>query len=450
MGQLFGTDGIRGVANKDLTPELALKAAKATAFVLNKKLDRKAKILIGTDTRISADMLTEAMAAGFLAVGADVYKLGVIPTPAIPILLKHYGADIGVMISASHNPAKYNGIKLFDKNGFKLPDEVENEIEKSIFDGVIAEGEDTGRVYAAVDAADIYAEAVRKIGIPEFSKPLKIFVDCANGASAVTAKKVFAGINADIEFLNVEPDGKNINKQCGSTNIALLGEKVVKEKADLGIAFDGDADRCLICDEKGRILDGDRLIAAIALYLKSKGKLAGDMIAVTTMSNMGFIKYMKNHGVGAELTRVGDRYVLEAMLKYGISIGGEQSGHIILLDCNSTGDGEMTALFFLRVLAEGGRSAGDYYDDVAFYPQISVNIKAENAVKDQLVCNETFTKEVELKRALFGEKGRIIVRPSGTEPLVRIMVEGEDEALVKSVAGELLILAEKIISTLES
>ncbi len=450
MGQLFGTDGIRGVANKDLTPELALKTAKATAFVLNKKLNKKAKVIIGSDTRISASMLIDAMSAGFCSAGADVYKLGIIPTPAIPILLKHFEADIGVMISASHNPAKYNGIKLFDKNGFKLPDAVENEIEQGIFESVTTDDENVGKVFEIADCADIYANKVKEFVSASFKKDFKVIIDCANGASSVCAEKIFSAINADFTYLNNDYDGYNINKKCGSIYVEELGKEVVKQGADLGIAFDGDADRCLICDEKGRVLDGDRIIASIALDLKANGKLNNNKIAVTTMSNMGFLKYMSNHGIDYELTRVGDRYVLEEMLKSGLSIGGEQSGHIILLDRNSTGDGEMTAVAFLEVLAKSGRKASEYYDDVVFYPQISVNIKADAEMKAALTCNEKFMKAVEDKRTVLADKGRIIVRPSGTEPLVRIMVEGENEALVKQISGDLVLTAQKVISDLEA
>lgn len=450
MGQLFGTDGIRGVANKDLTPELALKAAKATAFVLNKKLNKKAKVIIGSDTRISASMLIDAMSAGFCSAGADVYKLGIIPTPAIPILLKHFEADIGVMISASHNPAKYNGIKLFDKNGFKLPDAVENEIEQGIFEGVTTDDENVGKVFEIADCADIYANKVKEFVSASFKKDFKVIIDCANGASSVCAEKIFSAINADFTYLNNDYDGYNINKKCGSIYVEELGKEVVKQGADLGIAFDGDADRCLICDEKGRVLDGDRIIASIALDLKANGKLNNNKIAVTTMSNMGFLKYMSNHGIDYELTRVGDRYVLEEMLKSDLSIGGEQSGHIILLDRNSTGDGEMTAVAFLEVLAKSGRKASEYYDDVVFYPQISVNIKADSEMKAALTCNEKFMKAVEDKRTVLADKGRIIVRPSGTEPLVRIMVEGENEVLVKQISGDLVLIAQKVISDLEA
>lgn len=450
MGQLFGTDGIRGVANKDLTPELALKTAKATAFVLNKKLNKKAKVIIGSDTRVSAAMLIDAMSAGFCSAGADVYKLGIIPTPAIPVLLKHFDADIGVMISASHNPSKYNGIKLFDKNGFKLPDSVEEEIESGILGGVIIDGENVGRVFEINDCADIYADKVKDYADASFNKKFKILVDCANGASSVCAEKIFSKINAEFVYLNRDYDGYNINKSCGSIYVEDLAKEVLKQGADLGIAFDGDADRCLICDDKGRVLDGDRIIAAIALDLKASGKLNNNKIAVTTMSNMGFLKYMTNHGINYELTRVGDRYVLEEMLRSGLSIGGEQSGHIILLDRNSTGDGEMTAVAFLEVVAKSGRKASEYYDDVVFFPQISVNIKADAEMKSALTCNEKFVNAVEKKRAVLGDRGRIIVRPSGTEPLVRIMVEGESEAEVKEISADLVLTAEKVISDLES
>ncbi len=445
MGKLFGTDGIRGVANVDLTAELAMKTAKAAAFVLNKQLNKKATVLIGTDTRISADMLTDAMAAGFTSLGADVLKTGIVPTPAIPILLKQFNADIGVMISASHNPAKYNGIKIFDKNGFKLPDAVENEIEGYIFNGVTCETENVGKVTVIENAADFYVEKIRSFGLPTFSKKFKIAVDCSNGAASVTAKKVFKDINADFEFLNTDFDGYNINKDCGSIHIDLLGKKVAAEGYDLGIAFDGDADRCLLCDEKGRIIDGDRLIAAVALYLKQEGKLNKNKIAVTTLSNMGFLRYMKENGVGAELTNVGDRYVLEAMKAEGLSIGGEQSGHIILLDRNSTGDGEMTAMAFLCVIAKSNRKASEYYDDVSFFPQISVNIKAEKAVKDALVNSAELKEAAEKARETLKDSGRVIIRPSGTEPLVRIMVEGEDKETVLKIAEDLKEVSENFI-----
>ncbi len=447
MERLFGTDGIRGVANADLSCELALKIARAAAQVLMKKTTKKPKVIIGADTRASGDMLCSAMASGFASAGADVVLLGVVPTPAVSYLAKLYKADIGVVISASHNPAKYNGIKLFNGQGYKLADEIEDEIENLIFNGQANVHETPGYIIQKSDATQDYVEYLLKSENATNLDGLKVVIDCANGASSNTANYLFNELGANVEIINNEPNGLNINKGCGSTHIDEISKAVIEYKADIGISFDGDADRCLAVDQNGEIIDGDRIIAALAIDMKSRGKLKKNTVVVTTLSNMGFTKTMRDNGIEVLATRVGDRYVLEEMKKEGLSLGGEQSGHVILLDINTTGDGQLTALSILSLLKRNNKKASYITDLVKSFPQIQSNISADNEQKSFLAEDIIFNGEVSKAASELGENGRVLVRPSGTEPLVRIMVEGIDLIIVERIAGHLTNIANKRIQS---
>lgn len=441
LGRLFGTDGIRGIANADLSCELALKTARATAQVLMKKSTKKPKVIIGADTRASGDMLTMAMASGFASAGAEVVLLGVVPTPAVSYLVKLYKADIGVVISASHNPAKYNGIKLFNGEGYKLADEIEDEIENLIFSGDANVHETPGFIIKKSDAVQDYVEYLLKSANSTRLDGLKVVIDCANGASSDTVNFLFNELGAIVEIINNEPNGLNINKGCGSTHIDVISKAVIEHKADIGISFDGDADRCLAVDENGEILDGDRIIAALAIEMKNKGKLKKNTVVVTTLSNMGFTKTMRDNGIEVLATRVGDRYVLEEMIKEGLSLGGEQSGHVILLDTNTTGDGQLTALSLLSLLKHTKQKASYITNLVKPFPQIQTNIKADKGQKSFLAEDIIFNSEVSKAANELGNNGRVLVRPSGTEPLVRIMVEGTELEMVEKISSHLTEVA---------
>lgn len=436
MGRLFGTDGARGVAITELTCETAMNIGRAAAIVLtkHKTAGTKAKILIGKDTRVSSDILEAALISGIMSVGADAVLLGVVPTPAVAYLVKQQDADAGVMISASHNSVEYNGIKLFAGTGFKLPDEVENEIEALILDNpelmTLKEGTEVGRVAVLDDAAGLYISHLAEcadIG----AKKLRVVADCANGSSSATARRLFDTLGVDCDIINAEPDGTNINEKCGSTHIDRLQEKVKEGGYDLGVAFDGDADRCLAVDEKGRLVDGDRLIAVISGNMKSKGILKKDTAVVTVMSNLGFHTYMKEHGISTVCTSVGDRYVLEEMLKSGYNIGGEQSGHIIFLDHATTGDGQLTAVKLISMLSGTDRKLSQYKDEFPDYPQLLINVKITPENKGMWDKNDTILASIKEAEEALGSDGRVLVRESGTEPLVRVMIEGKDAQKVE-------------------
>ena len=431
MGRLFGTDGARGVAITELTCELAMNIGRAAAIVLtkHKTAGSKAKILIGKDTRVSSDILEAALISGIMSVGADAVTLGVVPTPAVAYLVTKEMADAGVMISASHNSVEYNGIKLFAGTGFKLPDEVENEIEALILDTPermeLMSGTAVGRVSELTNAAETYVKHLVSASAIA-PNDLRIVADCANGSASATALGLFSklGVRADIIFS--EPDGCNINDGCGSTHIEKLCERVKNGSYDLGVAFDGDADRCLAVDDKGRIVDGDRLIAIISSKMKSDGALRNDTAVVTVMSNLGFHTYMKEHGINTVCTAVGDRYVLERMLKDGFNIGGEQSGHIIFLDHATTGDGQLTAVKLLSLLTQSGRRLSEYNDEFTDYPQLLENVKITDDKKGLWDKDEDILAAIREAEAALGADGRILVRESGTEPLLRVMIEGKD------------------------
>ena len=430
MGRLFGTDGARGVAITELSCETAMNIGKAAAIVLTKqkKKEGKAKILIGKDTRVSSDILEAALMAGIMSVGADVELLGVVPTPAVAYLVKYYDADAGVMISASHNSVEYNGIKLFSDSGFKLPDEVENEIEALILDTpekiTLCEGCEVGRVNRAANAADDYVKHL--LSTSDLSvKKLKVLVDCANGSASATAKDLFTRLNVDFDLMHHTPDGCNINENCGSTHVEKLCERVVSGGYDLAVAFDGDADRCLAVDENGKVVDGDKLIAIISKYMRDKGQLRNDTAVVTVMSNLGFHTYMKNNSLNTVCTAVGDRYVLEEMLKSGYNIGGEQSGHIIFLDYATTGDGQLTAVQLITMMNEVKTPLSQLTAGIEDYPQLLVNVKITETGKNKWDKNEAILAAIKEAETAMGDSGRVLVRESGTEPLVRVMLEGK-------------------------
>lgn len=449
MGRLFGTDGVRGVANELLTSELASKIGKAGAYVLSGGTEKKVKILIGRDTRISGQMLEAALTAGICSVGADVYILGVAPTPAVAYLTKEFGFDAGVVVSASHNSYEFNGIKFFDKTGYKLPDDTENEIEEYISgektDMPTPIGEKVGCVYDFSDKLTHYIEKAVSTAPVRFDG--KFFVlDCANGASYNTAKKAFEALGARVEVISDTPDGVNINDNCGSTHMENLVNKVKELQADAGFAFDGDADRMLAVDENGNIVDGDAIMAICANSMKKKGTLKNNTLVATVMSNLGLFIMGEKCGIDIPKTKVGDRYVLEEMLKGGHAIGGEQSGHVIFLDHNTTGDGLVSAIALASVMCEENKKLSELASIIDIYPQVLKNARVarsgDNSYSEDAVIMEAIGK---LEEKFSGE-GRVLIRPSGTEPLVRVMIEGKKQEEITRDAEELAKLIEERLS----
>lgn len=436
MGRLFGTDGVRGVANKELTASLAYDIGKAAAFVLSEG-NKKPLFIIGKDTRISGDMLENALTAGVLSVGGNVLSLGVIPTPAVANLVKHYNADAGVVISASHNSFEYNGIKLFSGKGFKLDDATEEKIEDIILAHEFSHpeyiGENLGRAYAADDAIDVYTKFLLSTFDGDL-KGVKVVLDTANGASYKTARMVYESLGADVTVIADEPDGININNACGSTHPEKLQEKVVEVGADIGFAFDGDADRLIVVDEKGRIIDGDRVMCICGEKLKKDGTLYDNKITATVMSNIGLHKHLESKGISVDVTGVGDRYVLESMLETGSVLGGEQSGHMIFLNHTTTGDGVLSSLQFMKAYLDSGKKLSELRDEIKIYPQALVNarVKTENK-KVALNDSEVKDKIKEVEDKVEGS-GRVLIRPSGTEPLIRVMLEGENVEEIQEYA----------------
>lgn len=437
MAKLFGTDGVRGVANTELTAELAFRLGRAGAYVLTKQGHPK-KVIIGRDTRISGDMLEAALVAGICSVGVDVYKIGVLPTPAIAYLTRKLGAGAGVVISASHNPVADNGIKFFGPSGYKLPDELETKIEKLALNDESElpkpTGGDLGRVYQVEDAQDQYVQYAKST-ITTDLKGLKVVVDCANGAAFQVAPRILTELGAEVIPIFHRPDGVNINADCGSTHPQNLMQEVVKQGADLGLAHDGDADRVLAVDSNGNLIDGDQIMVLCAKHLKAKGKLRKNTVVVTVMSNLGLYKALEKSDIEVLETKVGDRYVLEKLLETGARFGGEQSGHIIFLEHNTTGDGIITALQVLAVVKESGQSLAQLAGQMEKYPQIlkNVQVKDKTAVMHSPIMTEAIRR---YERDLAGQ-GRILVRPSGTEPLVRIMVEGKDMEQLQSIVDKM-------------
>jgi len=446
MGRLFGTDGVRGIANSELTPELAFKLGKAGAHVLSKDKTRPV-VLIGKDTRLSGDMLEDALSAGILAVGGSVIKVGVLPTPAIAYLVKAYQADAGVVISASHNPFEYNGIKFFNGEGFKLDDSIEDEIEDIILRDIDVNSHITGDrlgrcLEADDDAIDKYAEFLKST-IDVDIKGVKLVLDCANGAAYSVAEKVYKALGADITVIGNKPDGININDKCGSTHPEKLQKEVLKQDAFLGLAYDGDADRLIAVDEKGRIIDGDKLICICAKMMKDRDQLPGDIVTATVMSNIGFHKYIESLGCKVEVTGVGDRYVLESMLKTGCTIGGEQSGHIIFRNHTTTGDGILSSLQLLQAIMLSGKKPSELSDEIEIFPQVLKNARVKNENKDKYKSDPDVKAAIEAAEKELEGSGRILIRPSGTEPLVRVMLEGQDVEHITKIAEDIAVLLTK-------
>lgn len=439
MGRLFGTDGARGVANSEISCELAMNIGKAAAMVLTEGT-HKPRVLIGKDTRISGDMLESAIASGLCSVGADVMMLGVVPTPAVAYLVKRYNYDAAVMISASHNPCEYNGIKIFKSDGYKLPDEIEEEIEAIILDEAakppVMLGKDVGRITVCENTVHDYIEHLERTVDCDFSG-MRIALDCANGSACVSAEKLFTDLKADCTVLSASPDGVNINKDCGSTHIEALQKAVVESNLIAGFAFDGDADRMLAVDENGEVVDGDKIIAICATYMKEEKKLKKDTAVVTVMTNMGFNKYCDKAGINYVATKVGDRYVLENMLKNGYSIGGEQSGHVIFLDYATTGDGQLTALQVLRIMKKTGKKLSELASCMTVYPQTMINVRVSKMGKARFADDEEVANAIAQAEKQLGDTGRVLVRVSGTEPLVRVMLEGENKKQIETLAKEI-------------
>lgn len=446
MGRLFGTDGVRGVANKELTPELAFKLGKAGAYVLKKENERPV-VVIGKDTRISGDMLENALTAGILAVGGNVIKVGVIPTPAVAYLAKYYNADAGIVISASHNTYEYNGIKFFNGQGYKLDDLLEEKIEDIIISSVDVNSHITGEkvgkcLDAGEDASDLFVKHL--LGTVNFRLDgKKIVLDCANGASYVIAEKVYKALGADITVIGNQPNGININDGCGSTHPEKLAAKVKEINADIGLAFDGDADRLIVVDETGTVIDGDRVIAICARMLKEQGRLAENKVTATVMSNIGFHKAMKESGIDIDVTGVGDRYVLEKMLETGCVIGGEQSGHIIFKEYTTTGDGVLSSLQFMGAILASGKKLSELAAEIEIFPQVLVNARINNDYKKTYMKDPEIAGAIEEMESKMAGNGRVLIRPSGTEPLVRVMLEGDNEEELEKMARQLADLIER-------
>lgn len=449
MSRLFGTDGVRGVANSELTCELALKIGRAAAIVLTQELHTRPKVLIGMDSRISSDMLASSIAAGLCSVGVDVMQLGVVPTPAVAYLVKAYNYDAGIMISASHNSFEYNGIKIFQSEGYKLPDELEEKIEKLILDdkalAPLIIGENVGRITHSDTAIFDYISHIQSAVDINFDG-IKIALDCANGASYVSAPELFMRLGAKCSLLGCQPDGININKGCGSTDLDALSRFVAANDCLVGFAFDGDADRLLAVDENGEVVNGDKIIAICAKGLKESGKLGGNTAVVTVMSNMGFFEFCDINGINCEKTKVGDRYVLERMVEKGYSIGGEQSGHVIFLDYASTGDGQLTALKLLEIIKKSGKMLSELAAEVPVYPQVLQNVRVSNIGKVRFESDNEIKNAISKAEKELGSGGRVLVRVSGTEPLVRVMLEGKDKELIKKLADEISrVISDRLI-----
>ncbi len=445
MGKLFGTDGVRGIANKELTCELTYKLGQIGAYVLAEG-KRKAKILVGKDTRISGDMLEAALISGILSTGCDAICVGVVPTPAVAYLTRKYNADAGVVISASHNPVEYNGIKFFNKDGFKLPDEVEEKIEEYIFMEKDIEnlpsGKEVGKKILKENPIKDYIDFIKSTIDVDFSG-MKIAIDCGNGASFRSAPIALTELGAQVHVINDNPDGLNINYNCGSTHPEVIQDFVIKTGADVGLSFDGDADRLIAVDELGNIVDGDKIMAICGNNLKEEGKLKDNTLVATVMSNIGLEKALKEKNCKIIKTKVGDRYVLEAMRENGYILGGEQSGHIIFLEHNTTGDGLLSAVQLLSVVKKSNKSLSQIGKIMTKYPQVLKNAKVRPENKTKYLDDEVITNRIKEIEDLMKDDGRILIRPSGTEPLVRVMLEGSDIEKLDKYARELVEIIEE-------
>lgn len=439
MSRLFGTDGVRGVANKDLTAELAFKLGRAGAYVLTKAKKHEAKILVGMDTRISGDMLEAALISGICSVGAHAVSAGIIPTPAVAYLVRKYNLDAGVVISASHNPVQDNGIKFFNGDGYKLSDDLENEIE-ALMDNIDTlpspTGIKIGTKTICEEALNDYIEFVKSTTDEKF-EGLTVAIDCANGASYKASPSALVELGANVKVINNEPDGTNINDNCGSTHIDKLVSFVKESKADIGFAFDGDADRCIAVDELGNIIDGDHIMAICGLNMKQNQKLTDNTIVATIMSNLGLSIMAKENGITIEQTKVGDRYVLERMLEKNYKLGGEQSGHIIFLDYNTTGDGLITAIQVLTAIKKTNKKLSELSNIMKVMPQILINAKVGNKKKELYNTDSEIKAKIENLESKYSGEGRVLIRASGTEPLIRVMIEGKDETVIQKDAAEL-------------
>ena len=448
MARMFGTDGVRGVAGSELTIELATKLGQAGAYVLTKETEHQATIIVGCDTRISGGMLASALMAGICSVGANAIFVGVMPTPAIAYLTRKHKVDAGVVISASHNPMEFNGIKFFNGEGYKLSDALEDEIEalirNNMKDVVLPIGSGVGKIEYRFDLKDEYVKFMEKC-VPVDLHGKKIVVDCAEGASYYTSVKALSDLGAELVAIHTDPDGTNINANCGSTHMDELKARVVYEKADAGIAFDGDADRCLAVDDKGQLVDGDFVMAICAADMKSRGKLAKNTVVGTIMTNMGFTRFCSENGLHFEATKVGDRYVLEEMQLEGYNFGGEQSGHVIFLDFATTGDGQMTAAQLLSIVHRREAKLSSLATLMTRYPQVIVNVQVGPEGKLHFYTDSEVKEAIENAKAKLGTSGRIVVRPSGTEPLLRVMIEGEDLEYINVLANSVAdVLRERL------
>ncbi len=444
LGRLFGTDGVRGVANKFLSPHLSYELARAAGYVLSK--NSRGKVIVGRDTRYSGDLIEASLVAGFLSIGLDVDIAGVIPTPGIAYLTKNGDYLMGAVISASHNPFEYNGIKFFSHDGFKLPDEVEDKIEQIIYDDLKIykdlTGDAIGRVNRNNEFLEKYKIYLKTLATKDF-KGMKIGLDLGNGALSSIAGDLLKSLGADVVEINRNPDGKNINNKCGSTNPDLIKKLVLENSCDMGMSFDGDADRIIAVDEKGEIVDGDHILAICASYLKKNGKLKNNTAVGTIMSNMGLEKFLSSIDVSFKATKVGDRYIIEEMLKNDYIIGAEQSGHVIFLNHNTTGDGLATGINLLNIMKDEGKKLSDLNGLMISYPQVLQNAKVPEEIKRNIVDMPQIQEKIKKLDEKYSGRGRVIIRPSGTEPLVRVMIEGEDLNLIEEDAVNLKNYIEK-------
>ncbi len=445
MGRLFGTDGVRGIANVELTCELAMAIGRSVAVILGRK--KTPRVIVGCDTRISSDMLASSIMAGLCSMGSDAIYLGVSATPAVAYLVREMKADAGIMISASHNPSEYNGIKIFSGDGFKLPDALEDQIETMILmpEKYLTKPENgIGRITYSEDSAGKYSEYLIST-VSERFDGLKIGIDCSNGSASRTAPGIFSSLGADTYVLSASPDGYNINRGCGSTHIEALSAYVIEHGLDAGFAFDGDADRCLCVDEKGNIVDGDFILAICALDMKKRGVLKNDTVVGTVMTNFGFTKFCRENGLNFLPTKVGDRYVLEEMQIGDYKLGGEQSGHIIFRDFATTGDGQLTALQVLSLIKRGNKTLSELASVMERSPQELINLKVSADSKLRFYTDPDIQIAIADAENALGDDGRVIVRPSGTEPLIRIMTEGNDCELISETAHKLASVIEKVL-----
>lgn len=438
MGRLFGTDGIRGVANRDLSIHSASDLGMALAELLRReKPDVRHRVVIGKDTRLSSDMLESAVAAGLCAGGVDAVMLGVVPTPATAYLTVEMGASAGIMISASHNPYEFNGIKVFGPKGFKLTDDEEDNIERMLLDRDIplipVESAQIGECSRDADAVNRYVEYLAST-VKGGLDGMRVLVDCSNGSASVTVERLFRLLGADADIICDAPDGTNINRECGSTHVEHLSSLMAGGKYQLAVAFDGDADRCLAVDEKGNVVNGDQMIAAFALQMKAEGRLPGDAAVVTIMSSFGFFRFAREYGIKAETTKVGDRYVLENMLENGYNIGGEQSGHIIFREYMPTGDGELSAIQLMRIMRDTKKPLSELAGVMPVTPQVLINVEADRDMKEALHESIELNDLIRDAEDELGDTGRVLIRPSGTEPLIRVMIEGGDPAQIRRLA----------------